>query len=664
MTPFANRLRQARRRGDAGQLAVEIGNEAPVALAGAPTDEHEHLRSVLRWIAGGAIGAIAGAALLGAAIYLGLDAQSNFAETPEFAGATQAPTAGDVGVNSEKGDRLVRPVDVIAAKQTFHADETIKVGDNEVVKPRLFTLVSTNLSTAASSFAANVPPFDPNRLSAGISDQPEALPEVDLGPENAEIAFTTRDLGAVDLGTVAGDLSADDVEAEVAAMLKSAPKDNAADTLGALDLLKVVSDSRVALGALPYAATGTINRNGPYGALEVRITPENVTTAARFTGPPAAPDRLVSVRHGESLEDVLKANGAPPQRVTAILDAFKRGGVGTLSDGQKVLLRFEDADDGSSQPEIARVGLVADEKEVMAAAIDDAGAFDIVKAAPAGVAKKNENAEDAGGISLYQSVYEAGLKQGLAKPIIDAVVSAFASDVDYQRAASPADSLEAFYSAPDDIDPKPQLLFASLTIKDQTYRYYRFRTPDDGIVDFYDDTGKSSRKFLLRKPIAVGEMTSPFGWRFHPILHYARMHNGVDWGAPIGTPVLAAGNGTIIKAEFTSGYGRRVEIQHVNGYVSTYSHMSGFGKGIVPGVHVTQGQVVGYLGQSGLATGPHLHYEVIINGNWVDPMGIKLARTREFDGKMLALFKKEHDRILALIGQAPNASSAVTAQVN
>ena len=446
--------------------------------------------------------------------------------------------------------------------------------------------------------------------------------------------------------------------------MKSAPKDSAADTLGALDLLKVVSDSRVALGALPYAATGTINRNGPYGALEVRITPENVTNAARFTGPAAPPDRLVSVKHGETLEDVLKANGAAPQRIAPILDAFKRGGAAAISDGQKVLLRFEDADDGSSQPQIARVGIVADEKEVMAAAIDDAGAFDIVKAAPAGAAKKNENGEDAGGISLYQSVYEAGLKQGLAKPIIDAVVSAFASDVDYQRAASPADSLEAFYSAPDDIDPKPQLLFASLTVKDQTYRYFRFRTPDDGIVDFYDDTGKSSRKFLLRKPIAVGEETSPFGMRFHPILHYARMHTGVDWGAPVGTPVLAAGNGTIIKAEFTSGYGRRVEIQHVNGYVSTYSHMSGFGKGIVPGVHVTQGQVVGYLGQSGLATGPHLHYEVIINGNFVDPMGIKLARTREFDGKMLALFKKEHDRILALIGQAPNASSAVTAQVN
>ena len=108
----------------------------------------------------------------------------------------------------------------------------------------------------------------------------------------------------------------------------------------------------------------------------------------------------------------------------------------------------------------------------------------------------------------------------------------------------------------------------------------------------------------------------------------------------------------------TSGYGKRIEIQHANGYVTTYSHMSGFARGIVAGAHVVQGQVIGYLGQSGLATGPHLHYEVIINGNFVDPMAIKLARTREFDGKMLAAFKRERDRVDQLMAQAPNAAPA------
>ena len=197
-----------------------------------------------------------------------------------------------------------------------------------------------------------------------------------------------------------------------------------------------------------------------------------------------------------------------------------------------------------------------------------------------------------------------------------------------------------------------------MTVRDQTFKYYRFQTPDDNCVDFYDENGRSTRKFLLRKPIADGEMTSPFGMRYHPILHFTRMHTGVDWGAPIGTPIFAAGNGVVIKAELDSGYGRRVEIQHANGYVTTYNHMSGFGRGIAEGVHVTQGQVIGYLGQSGLATGPHLHYEVIINGNFVDPMAIKLARTREFDGKMLAAFKRERDRIDQLMAAGAGAASA------
>jgi murein DD-endopeptidase MepM/ murein hydrolase activator NlpD len=247
------------------------------------------------------------------------------------------------------------------------------------------------------------------------------------------------------------------------------------------------------------------------------------------------------------------------------------------------------------------------------------------------------------------------------------MVRAFANDVDFQRSVQPGDGLVAFMQDPDEIEPHPQLLYATLTAREQTFKYYRFQTPDDNLVDFYDENGRSTRKFLIRKPIVAGEITSGFGMRYHPILRYSRMHTGVDWGGPIGTPFLAAGNGVIIKAAYDSGYGRRVEIQHANGYVTTYNHMSGFARGVTEGLRVTQGQVIGYLGQSGLATGPHLHYEVVINGNFVDPMAIKLARTREFDGKMLAMFRKEKERIDGLMGQAPNASATApgpTAKLN
>ena len=157
-------------------------------------------------------------------------------------------------------------------------------------------------------------------------------------------------------------------------------------------------------------------------------------------------------------------------------------------------------------------------------------------------------------MSLYQSLYETTLKQGVPRPIIDVLARVFANDVDFQRSAAPGDSIEAFYSDPDDINPRPELLCASMTVRDQTFKYYRFQTPDDNMVDFYDENGRSMRKFLVRKPIAEGEMTSPFGMRYHPILHYARMHTGVDWAAPIGTPIFAAGNGT----DHQGGLGRRL----------------------------------------------------------------------------------------------------------
>jgi murein DD-endopeptidase MepM/ murein hydrolase activator NlpD len=262
---------------------------------------------------------------------------------------------------------------------------------------------------------------------------------------------------------------------------------------------------------------------------------------------------------------------------------------------------------------------------------------------------------DEDGFRLYDSLYETALKQDIPKPLIDTLVRVFGNDVDFQRSVAGGDSFDAFYTDGDDDSGRTDLLYAAITVRNETFRYYRFVTPDDNAVDFYDENGRSVRKFLMRSPVPNAVVTSGFGLRFHPILGYSRPHTGVDWAAPIGTPILAAGSGTVLKAERSSSYGNHVEIQHANGYITTYSHMTGFARGIADGVRVRQGQVVGYLGQTGLATGPHLHYEVIVNGHFVDPMRVKLARTREMDGKVLADFKHERDRIDTLMAGAPNA---------
>jgi murein DD-endopeptidase MepM/ murein hydrolase activator NlpD len=131
------------------------------------------------------------------------------------------------------------------------------------------------------------------------------------------------------------------------------------------------------------------------------------------------------------------------------------------------------------------------------------------------------------------------------------------------------------------------------------------------------------------------------------------MHTGVDWAAPMGTPIYASGNGTIEKAGWESGYGKYIRIKHANGYETAYGHMTAFAKGMGPGTRVRQGQLIGFVGSTGLSTGAHVHYEILVNGRFVDPMRIKLPRGRALDGSMLAAFEKERDRLDGMMAQPP-----------
>jgi murein DD-endopeptidase MepM/ murein hydrolase activator NlpD len=658
VTTSAARLARAAGPNDRLRSIVELGHEPPIEIGEPRIDGRERRRISLRWLAGVALSGLSGLALIGAALYLDLDRQSNFAEAPEYANLVRHDEGE--GVNPSTGDRLVRPIDVVAAKQTYKAPTTIKIGDKEVVRMRPFTILSTALTLTPNSFADAVPPFDPLMVTSGAAEKADAPPDPGPAQDDAEVSFSQRDLAAAEAAAATGDLTLAEAQAQVAELLKAPASADDAPALPSQLLLKRTSQAGIdPLGALAYAAAGSVNANAPFASIEVKMVPENVTDAVMTPAPAESRERLAQLRRGETFEDLLRANGASRDAAAAILAAFgvKRGD-SPVAEGQKIILQYDDAEDGKPAT-IARVSVYADELLKSTIAINDEGAY-VPVTLPRDASPRRESDAENGGVSLYESFYETALKQGLTKPIISEMVRAFANDVDFQRSTQPGDSVTAFVAEPDEIDPHPQLLFAAMTVRDQVFKYYRFQTPDDGLVDYYDENGRSVRKFLIRKPIVAGEMTSQFGMRYHPILHYARMHTGVDWGAPIGTPIVAAGAGTVIKAEYTSasGYGRRVEIQHANGYVTTYNHMSGFARGIVAGVRVAQGQVIGYLGQSGLATGPHLHYEVIINGNFVDPMAIKLARTREFDGKMLASFKRERDRVEQLMAAAPSAASA------
>jgi murein DD-endopeptidase MepM/ murein hydrolase activator NlpD len=315
--------------------------------------------------------------------------------------------------------------------------------------------------------------------------------------------------------------------------------------------------------------------------------------------------------------------------------------------GQKLLVGL--AADGSGGLEPVRVALYEGVDALAAVALSDHGNY--VKARPPALdeelltVEQTRPAEPSGALpNLHAGLWGTALALDMPEDLIRTLVRIFSYDVDYQSRLQPEDALEVVYSAEGGAEGA-EILYAALSLGGADYRFYRFRSAEDGSVDYYDAGGKSAQKFLVRKPVAQGRFTSSFGMRRHPILRRYRMHSGIDWAAPTGTPIIAAGNGVIEEVGTRAGYGRSVVVRHANGYETTYNHMSGYARGIGPGDRVRQGQVIGYVGSTGLSTGPHLHFEVLVNGRFVDPMKIRLPRGRELQGAEFAAFEQERQRI-------------------
>ena len=309
-----------------------------------------------------------------------------------------------------------------------------------------------------------------------------------------------------------------------------------------------------------------------------------------------------------------------------------------------------------------RVTLVGETAIEAVVALSDLGKYVAVdvQSAETQVAETDDDEEDDGnGVRLYQSIYETALRNNVPNSVIEELIRVYSYDVDFQRKAKPGDSFEVLYSGDEENnDGKADVMFASLTVGGEARKFYRFITTDDGIADYYDETGKSAKKFLVRKPVPTAIMRSGFGSRRHPILGYTKMHTGIDWAAPMGTPIYASGNGAIEKAGWESGYGKYIRIKHMNGYETAYGHMTAFARGMEPGARVRQGQVIGYVGSTGQSTGAHVHFEILVNGRFVDPMRIKLPRGRVLEGPVLGGFEKERDRLDGMMAQSPSRVAA------
>lgn len=250
-----------------------------------------------------------------------------------------------------------------------------------------------------------------------------------------------------------------------------------------------------------------------------------------------------------------------------------------------------------------------------------------------------------------ESFYTSAVTAGVLDTLIPEFINAFTYDFNLASEISPGDTFEVAYEQ--SVNPnggavgQPQLLYASLTTPEKSLGLYRFQG-SDGKIGWFDGNGASTQRGLMRTPVDGARITSNFGPRFHPVLHYTRLHGGTDFAAPVGTPIYAASAGTITSASPSKCGGNMVVMKHDNGWETRYFHCSRYADGLHSGQRVAQGETIGYVGNTGTCTtGPHLHYEVHIDGQKVDPLSVKTddSKRKRIEGGALQAFMRQRDRV-------------------
>ncbi|MDQ0394641.1 M23 family metallopeptidase [Labrys monachus] len=387
-----------------------------------------------------------------------------------------------------------------------------------------------------------------------------------------------------------------------------------------------------------------------------RGEPVNMTVLAEAPVRHEEIRKIIVAKAGDTLPLILHAFGTSEADAAAIVSQFGGwhwGEGGAFAGGEKVTVVEVTDGDAAAPSRPVKVVVEKPGQETVAVALSDAGTYtamakpphleimdaDQLNAAAAGGASPRIGPEE----SLRDNLYALAEANKVDRSLVDEVIRLCDRDVDMDEPASADDSVDLVYG-PDD-SGQPQLAYVGLTVDGHLHRYYRFTAPDDGGTDYYDADGHSVTKFLLRKPVASGRLGDGFGWRIHPVLHDRRFHKGVDYAAPFGSPVAAAGAGVVEKIDQEWGYGKYIRVRHDQGYETTYAHVSGFPKGIKVGTRVHQGETIAYIGSTGLSTGPHLYYEVRINGENVDPLRIRLAAGRLLGGSALTAFREQRAKL-------------------
>jgi murein DD-endopeptidase MepM/ murein hydrolase activator NlpD len=611
----------------------------------------------LKWLASTCVAGMVAVCLIGVAIYASLNMgdgsgmmssikRASLAALQPMRTATLAK--GGQSATGQKEDRIQMTAAGFATRQVIHDTVIERQGIREFITVKPYLRIVAGLATELPADANEAPPFNPFKL---YSDQTPVGAGGDADDAPQAVSVKLIDVPGGILPQSDGvELRSDEVGRLVAEAAENfAYADIATDEAGAIGdgqarLLKAAFRPDEGLGLAPSPHTTVIQKS-----VDDDDDDEDDDFTELLAG---AETKTVTVGRGDTLMSLFAKIGTEPSGATQIIDALAPiFAVKDLKSGQEIRFTLVPAPSDTGQMEPVKVSIFDKDSHLATVARNRQGDY---VASTEAIGNDVKTASSSTRATLYTSFYHAALEQHIAPDTILKLLRVHSYDVDFKQKVKAGDTFEIFFDGASD-DEAGELLYTSMTIDNQSRKFYRFRTPDD-VVDYYDEQGNSAKKFLMRNPVKGGRYTSGFGARNHPLLKYMRMHTGVDWAAPAGTPILAAGDGTVERVGREGGYGNYVRIRHANGFATAYGHMTRFAAGVEPGVTVKQGQIIGFVGSTGMSTGPHCHFEVLVNNSFVNPMTIQVPRGLQLTGRQLAEFQRERKRIEALMQMDPVTS--------
>ncbi|OEO30580.1 hypothetical protein VW23_020760 [Devosia insulae DS-56] len=646
-------MNPAQRNRTAALLKASGFEDGPALTVQSTDGEIPHGRELsFAWLTGTVMTGLTSVLLMGAALYVSFEGQDTFSTAYEALQLITKPA--ETAIDSQvKGDR-VRPVARTRSElEIVEASIRENVDGRALIRKQPFVRVRATLATAATALSNDIPDYDPVAMIDAsqpvVADGDDvANPDIYGAEVEGEVQIKTAALPASFVPAPAiSDKSASD-------FVRSTVENLFAEGGGEGEVALAYAQPDTGLRDL-----GVVTDGGLSGIAEnVSILPK--TKLAEDAGLGRS-ERVVTVRESGSLKEPLLKNGFDTQTYDMVSATLKNVlSSANVPGGARLRILMGPA--RNSQTLIPhRLSIyfpdpaTGEIKHAATAALTDRGSY-VLGLEPPKIEFPEEDTEEINVNNLpsvYRSIWETARKHDIDDAITSRIVAMFAYDIDLTKRISAGDSIEILETEKDATGHQ-DLLYVALKLGTTTRELFRFRT-DDGTVDFYDPDGETGKRFLTRRPLqGGGRLASRFGNRVHPIFKSRRMHTGVDLASKTGTPIYASGDGVIEKAQWVSGYGKYVEIKHVNGFETGYGHQSRIADGIKPGVRVRQGQIIGYVGSTGNSTGPHLHFEIKVNGRFVDPLSVKLPR----DKSLSAQYEGNFEQTIAQIRDLMNRDAA------